>query len=614
MAAGTDGLSFSLDYTGCSATTADGGWGFCGPESCRNEYVTCPSEDDGGGVATVDSVTGEYSTGTGDESGCSTFLERTSTADNTDWNPTGSCDSSCTQVTTGVCSAEFLANVLVGDGVKSAFCNDKWLVLTSSGEPSLFTANLNDVPSLPGGVSSTTGTVGVTGMDTLDLSTIQGRLRYPLSIELLSTADGDNNVEYYDANDGVSAKSHLVDDDLGGVNYGLPSDAGIGLAVNGQTLFPVYNNVARFTPSICEVDSCNEHVGQGGGQPHFHGDPFGDQVDTNCVYGPSNYSGGSVASHPPIIGFAYDGILIYGRYLDENAPGYQAPLLDACGGHVHDDATDVDEHGFSLADYHYHAQAFDGVCDKSRGCVAEDGEVYLVSTTGPYNCFKADIGHPSMLGSSALIAATADDTTYYTLNEMDYHCSGMTDYYLLTGLNFNNPTASLDSSSSCDAPAAPSGGVYEEGPCATAGDTLYSGWSCRPTCDDGFEASGTTRCVGGVITEATCEALPTDAPTSSPAPTPPPSSSPTGAPTVSPAPSAAPSAAPAAAESANIWLALGLGLGFGLPLVAGAVLFYHHHRKPHHLNVNHPRHKNAQSESAVQSVEMVAGGGRSAVF
>ena len=27
----------------------------------------------------------------------------------------------------------------------------------------------------------------------------------------------------------------------------------------------------------CEVDACNEHVGQGGGQPHFHGDSFGCQ-------------------------------------------------------------------------------------------------------------------------------------------------------------------------------------------------------------------------------------------------------------------------------------------------------------------------------------------------
>ena len=40
-------------------------------------------------------------------------------------------------------------DVIVGDGVKHAFCNDKWLVVTASGEPGVFTANLNDVPYPP---------------------------------------------------------------------------------------------------------------------------------------------------------------------------------------------------------------------------------------------------------------------------------------------------------------------------------------------------------------------------------------------------------------------------------------------------------------------------------
>jgi hypothetical protein len=44
--------------------------------------------------------------------------------------------------------------------------------------------------------------------------------------------------------------------------YGLPSDAGVATAVNGQPIFPVYNNNGKYTPQKCEVDSCNEHVGQ----------------------------------------------------------------------------------------------------------------------------------------------------------------------------------------------------------------------------------------------------------------------------------------------------------------------------------------------------------------
>ena len=32
-----------------------------------------------------------------------------------------------------------------------------------------------------------------------------------------------------------------------------------------QMIFPIYNDQAGYTPAKCEVDSCNEHVGQGGG-------------------------------------------------------------------------------------------------------------------------------------------------------------------------------------------------------------------------------------------------------------------------------------------------------------------------------------------------------------
>ena len=34
-----------------------------------------------------------------------------------------------------------------------------------------------------------------------------------------------------------------------------------------------------YTPEKCEVDSCNEHIGQGGGWPHLHGDSY----DNTCL-------------------------------------------------------------------------------------------------------------------------------------------------------------------------------------------------------------------------------------------------------------------------------------------------------------------------------------------
>ena len=50
---------------------------------------------------------------------------------------------------------------------------------------------------------------------------------------------------------------------------------------------------------------------------------------------------------------------------------------------------------------------------------------------------------------------------------MEYHCCGMTDYYLLTGVNFQKPADSLDTSTTCIAPDAPENGAYT-GVCAYA--------------------------------------------------------------------------------------------------------------------------------------------------
>ena len=120
LTAGTETLSLGgLGDTGCYAPVADGGWGYCGPASCQATYITCPAE--GGGPATVDGVTGTYVEHGGTQysaSNCQSFLGRTSDSDLTSFTPNGGCDSTCTQVTTGVCDGTFLASVLVGDGVK----------------------------------------------------------------------------------------------------------------------------------------------------------------------------------------------------------------------------------------------------------------------------------------------------------------------------------------------------------------------------------------------------------------------------------------------------------------------------------------------------------------
>ena len=325
LTAGTETNTYALTETGCFAPFAEGGWGYCGPESCRNNYATCESA--GGGPKTVDGISGSWNSGYPSGSGCATFLDN-GNIDITDWSPQGPCDSSCTQSSNAVCNSEFLANVLKGSGVKYAYCNDNWLVISASGVAGgLYTENLNDVPYPPAYASDTTLR---TGMATLDSSRRQA-LYYPLNPTALGTSTGENNIGVYDVQSGSGAKSFLID---GSSNYGLPSDGGTGMAVNGKPIFPVYNNNAEYTPQKCEVSSCNEHVGQGGGAAHYHGDPYAD--DWDCLYGQKNYT--SIDAHPPLIGFSYDGYLIYGRYLSESAPGYNSPGLDDCGGHGHDNS------------------------------------------------------------------------------------------------------------------------------------------------------------------------------------------------------------------------------------------------------------------------------------
>ncbi len=129
----------------------------------------------------------------------------------------------------------------------------------------------------------------------------------------------------------------------------MPTRGAVAFTSDGQEIYPLYNNRAEVTLEACEVDSCNQHVGGGGGAAHLHGDPFGSW----CTYSEANYS--SLDAHPPQIGWSLDGPSIYGRHLSTNAPGYNV-ALDDCGGHDH-----------GTYGYHYHAQVYTEVTDS--GCV-----------------------------------------------------------------------------------------------------------------------------------------------------------------------------------------------------------------------------------------------------
>lgn len=63
-------------------------------------------------------------------------------------------------------------------------------------------------------------------------------------------------------------------------------------------MLPTYNVIGVEHQTECAAGKCFEHVGEGGGQPHLHGDPFGE----GCLYSAKNYT--TLDVHPPLTGWS----------------------------------------------------------------------------------------------------------------------------------------------------------------------------------------------------------------------------------------------------------------------------------------------------------------------
>jgi hypothetical protein len=124
-------------------------------------------------------------------------------------------------------------------------------------------------------------------------------------------------------------------------NYASTADAGI--LVDGSIIFPLLNNALMPSQWKGELSSYGCHVGQGGDGPHCHSDGFSTGQNSVTLYNDTDYVN---KAHPPLIGFAYDGIALFGLYRgikDSSMNGY-SEALDDFGAHNHD--------GMG---YHYHA-------------------------------------------------------------------------------------------------------------------------------------------------------------------------------------------------------------------------------------------------------------------
>jgi hypothetical protein len=142
-------------------------------------------------------------------------------------------------------------------------------------------------------------------------------------------------------NASVITKNLLTGSSLEANAYTYADEADNGILIDGSVMFPAYNNTLVPSHLAGELSASGCHVGQGGGGPHCHSDGYQSGFGL-ALYNDSDYLN---KTHPPLIGFGYDGIALFGKYrtTDTTMLGYTT-ALDSFGAHNHD----------SMG-YHYHA-------------------------------------------------------------------------------------------------------------------------------------------------------------------------------------------------------------------------------------------------------------------
>jgi hypothetical protein len=170
---------------------------------------------------------------------------------------------------------------------------------------------------------------------------------YLIKIPMLDYGDISNLTD----NDLTGDKNNLRDDESSSDPYSVynyASTSSIGIAVDGVPIYPVLNNKLIPAQEKAEITNTGIHVGRGL-ELHYHADGHSATKNNLNLYNNNDYVG---YAHPPLIGFGYDGIALFGIYDPNHSTmeGYHVPL-DQFGGHTHDD-------DISLG-YHYHAHQAD---------------------------------------------------------------------------------------------------------------------------------------------------------------------------------------------------------------------------------------------------------------
>jgi len=194
---------------------------------------------------------------------------------------------------------------------------------------------LKDIPRPPGdGLTSSYASQAVTRFSNLEA--------YVTAIPMKNygqvSAVSDNTLTrslWSDVNGTVNGRS--VSKDV----YSYADTADNGLLIDGSVMFPVFNNMLMPSHLLGELSASGCHVGRGGGGPHCHADGYQTGYAL-ALYNDSDYLD---KTHPPLIGFGYDGIALFGIYRGtDTAMLGKGTALDGFGAHDHD--------GIG---YHYHA-------------------------------------------------------------------------------------------------------------------------------------------------------------------------------------------------------------------------------------------------------------------
>jgi hypothetical protein len=144
--------------------------------------------------------------------------------------------------------------------------------------------------------------------------------------------------------------------------YTWADSADNGILIDGSVMFPAYNNSVVPSHLAGELSASGCHVGQGGGGPHCHADGYQSSQGLT-LYNDTDYVG---KTHPPLLGFGYDGIALFGRYrttTDSAMLGYGT--LDSFGAHNHD----------SIG-YHYHAHTVTSYTSKDASGTSTTKDMY----------------------------------------------------------------------------------------------------------------------------------------------------------------------------------------------------------------------------------------------